>query len=143
MIRFLNEMTDMPDINKVELTNWIRQVASTYEKTVGEIGYLFCDDEKILEVNRTYLRHDYYTDIITFDYSTGSVVSGDIYISVDTVATNALQYKVSFKHELHRVIIHGLLHLCGFDDTTPELRKRMTELEDEALRLLATARSTR
>ncbi|MDX9749185.1 MAG: rRNA maturation RNase YbeY [Paludibacter sp.] len=139
MIQFLNENTDLPAINLSQVRSWIQQVAAQHGKTAGDIAYLFCDDAKILEVNRQYLQHDYYTDIITFDYSTGKVISGDIYISLDTVETNALQYKCSFDKELHRVIIHGILHLCGYDDTTPELQLKMTELENESLLMLEPA----
>jgi len=141
MIRFLNEKTDLPAINASVMRNWIKQIAALHGKTAGDIGFLFCDDEKILEINRQYLQHDYYTDIITFDYSTATVISGDIYISTDTVETNAIQFNVSFGEELHRVIVHGILHLCGYDDASPELRSRMTELENEALQLLAVASS--
>ena len=94
---------------------------------------MFCDDEKILETNRNFLNHDYYTDIITFDYSTGNRVGGDIIISLDTVKSNAREYAVSFEDELHRVIVHGILHLCGLKDKTPEERREMEAAEDKAL----------
>ncbi len=136
MIQFLNEHTDLPAIDLSLMRSWIQRVAALHGKTAGDIAYLFCDDAKILEVNRQYLQHDYYTDIITFDYSTGKVISGDIYISVDTVETNALHYKCDVAKELHRVIIHGILHLCGYDDTKPELQLQMSELENEALQML-------
>lgn len=136
MIQFLNEHTDLPAIDFSLLRNWIQRVAALHGKTAGDIAFLFCDDAKILEVNRQYLQHDYYTDIITFDYSTGNVISGDIYISVDTVETNAMHYKCNVGTELHRVIIHGILHLCGYDDTSPELQLQMTEQENEALQIL-------
>jgi probable rRNA maturation factor len=134
MIQFLNEKTQLPAFNQSTLRNWIRKVAATHGKIPGEVNFMFCDDEKILEVNRQYLQHDYYTDIITFNYSSGSIISGDIYISVDTVTTNAMLFKVGFDHELFRVIIHGVLHLCGYDDNTPETREKMTQLENEALK---------
>lgn len=105
-------------------------------KRVGEVAYIFCSDEKILEVNRQYLNHDYYTDIITFDYTEGDVISGDIFISVDTVRSNADEFGVSFEKELNRIIIHGILHLCGFKDKQPDDKAEMTRQEDSALSLL-------
>ena len=94
---------------------------------------MFCDDQKILEVNNQYLEHDYYTDIITFDYTTGNTISGDIFISLDTVKSNADEYGADFETELHRILIHGILHLCGNDDKSPELRADMTNKENKAL----------
>ena len=127
----------MPAIRKRETTAWIRRVAQTYGKKVGEVGYLFCDDEKILEVNREYLGHDYYTDIITFDYCEGDTLNGDIVISLDTVRTNAEQFGKTYEEELHRVIIHGILHLCGINDKGPGEREQMEAAENKALALLA------
>jgi len=138
MIQFTYVRTDLPELNEGMVRAWIRKVAAWQGKTAGDITFMFCDDEKILEVNQQYLQHDYYTDIITFDYSTGSVISGDLVISVDTVATNSIQFNTNFEQELHRVIIHGVLHLCGYDDGTPELRAAMTQLENEALQLFYT-----
>ena len=97
------------------------------------MGYIFCSDEKILEVNRQYLQHDYYTDIITFDYSEGDRISGDIFISIDTVRSNAEKYGTNFDDELHRVIIHGILHLCGLKDKSEADSKKMRKAEDKAL----------
>ena len=127
----------MPDIKKREVTEWIKQVAANYGKRVGEVAYIFCNDEKILEVNRQYLQHDYYTDIITFDYTEGSRISGDLFISLDTVRTNAEQFADGDYHrELHRVIIHGILHLCGINDKGPGEREQMEAAEDQALRIV-------
>ena len=127
----------MPDIKKREVTEWIKQVAANYGKRVGEVAYIFCDDEKILEVNRQYLQHDYYTDIITFDYTEGSRISGDLFISLDTVRTNAEQFADGDYHrELHRVIIHGILHLCGINDKGPGEREQMEAAEDRALKMV-------
>ena len=123
----------MPQINKSKITSWVKEVAASYGKRCGEISYIFCDDEKILEVNRQFLEHDYYTDIITFDYCEGDVLNGDIFISLDTVASNAEEFGVTFDEELHRVLIHGILHLCGQDDQTPELRAEMIAKENDAL----------
>ena len=115
----------MPAIKKRETTAWIKAVADTYGKKVGEIAYIFCSDEKILEVNRQYLQHDYYTDIITFDYCEGKKLSGDLFISLDTVRTNAEQFNAPYETELYRVIIHGILHLCGINDKGPGEREIM------------------
>lgn len=103
------------------------------EKKTGDIAYIFCSDERILEINKQYLQHDYYTDIITFDYSEDNIISGDIFISIDTVKSNSLDFGSDFETELLRVIIHGILHLCGQDDKSPELRMEMTRKENEAL----------
>jgi len=127
----------MPAIEKSKVRNWIKAVASSYAKKVGDVSYIFCKDSRILEVNNQYLQHDYYTDIITFDYSTDSVISGDIFISIDTVKSNSEAFSTDFYEELHRIIIHGILHLCGNDDKTPELRELMTAKENEALKLLS------
>ena len=110
----------MPAIKRRANSAWIKAVAASYGKKVGEVAYIFCDDEKILEVNRQYLNHDYYTDIITFDYCEGDSLSGDLFISVDSVRENSIEYGTDFKDELNRVIIHGLLHLIGYDDHTVE-----------------------
>ncbi len=126
----------MPAIKKRETTAWIRRVASTYGRKVGEVGYLFVNDEKILEVNNEYLGHDYYTDIITFDYDEGDTINGDLVISLDTVRTNAEQLGKDYNEELHRVIIHGILHLCGINDKGPGEREIMEAAEDRALELL-------
>ena len=125
----------MPSIKKRENTAWVKAVAASYGKRVGEIAYIFVDDEKILEVNRQYLGHDYYTDIITFDYCEGDVISGDLFISLDTVWTNAEQVGATYEEELHRVIIHGILHLCGINDKGPGEREIMEAAEDKALAL--------
>lgn len=132
----MNERTELPQLRQTVVRKWIRQVAAQHGKTTGDITFLFCDDEKILEVNNQYLQHDYFTDIITFDYSSGNLISGDLVISTDTVTTNAIQFATEYEHELHRVIIHGVLHLCGYGDSTPEEKEKMTELENQALHLL-------
>ena len=135
MITYSTENVKMPAIRRRDTTAWIRRVADTYQKKVGEVGYLFCDDEHILEVNREYLGHDYYTDIITFDYCEGNTISGDLVISLDTVRTNAEKYRKDYDEELHRVIIHGILHLCGLNDKGPGERKQMEAAENRALAL--------
>lgn len=126
----------MPDIDRSATERWLCEVAAAHGFRIGVMNYIFCDDEKILEVNRQFINHDYYTDIITFDYSRGDVVSGDIYISLDTVATNASAYAPDYHRELFRVIAHGLLHLCGIDDKGPGEREIMERNEDEALAML-------
>lgn len=136
MITYSAENVRMPQIKKRDTTKWIRVVAATYGKRVGEIGYLFCDDEYILSVNRQYLGHDYYTDIITFDYCEGDVLNGDLVISLDTVHTNADLFGKPYEEELHRVIIHGILHLCGQNDKGPGEREQMEAAENRALSLL-------
>ena len=137
MITYQTEGVDMPDIQKRETTAWIKAVAASYGKKIGEIAYIFCSDEKILEVNRQYLQHDYYTDIITFDYCEGNRLSGDLFISLDTVRTNAAHFAGGdYRRELHRVIIHGILHLCGINDKGPGEREIMEEAENKALGLI-------
>ena len=133
MIHFSNDNIDMPQIDFRMVEQWIKAVAAQYGFSVGELNYIFCDDEKILAVNREFLQHDYYTDVITFDYTTRTRVNGDIYISLDTVQSNAEQVGTTFLHELHRIIIHGLLHLTGQADKTPETKAQMTAKEENAL----------
>lgn len=123
----------MPKIKKRDTSAWIKAVAASYGRKVGEIGYLFVDDEKILEVNREYLGHDYYTDVITFDYDEDETVSGDIVISLDTVRSNAQLFGKTYEEELYRVIIHGILHLCGINDKGPGEREIMEAAENKAL----------
>lgn len=135
MITYNTDGVKMPSIKKRENTAWVKAVATSYGKRVGEIAYIFVDDEKILEVNRQYLGHDYYTDIITFDYCEGDVISGDLFISLDTVRTNAERVGATYEEELHRVIIHGILHLCGINDKGPGEREIMEAAEDKALAL--------
>ena len=132
-ITYQTEGIKMPDIKKRETTEWIKAVAATYEKRIGEIAYIFCSDEKILEVNRQYLQHDYYTDIITFDYCEGNRLSGDLFISLETVKTNSEQFKTPYEEELQRTIIHGILHLCGINDKGPGEREIMEAAENKAL----------
>ena len=135
MITYNCENVKSPAIKKRDTSAWIRRVAATYGKKIGEVGYLFCDDEKILEVNREFLQHDYYTDIITFDYCEDDTLNGDIVISLDTVRSNAQQLGKDYDEELHRVIIHGILHLCGQNDKGPGEREQMEAAEDKALAL--------
>ena len=133
MISFHADNISMPNIDFRKVEQWIKAVAAQYGFSVGELNYIFCDDEKILAVNQEFLQHNYYTDVITFDYTTRTRVNGDIYISLDTVQSNAEQVGASFTHELHRIIIHGLLHLTGQEDKTPETKAQMTAKEEDAL----------
>lgn len=130
----------MPKIRRRDTSAWIKSVAASYGKKVGSVAYIFCDDEKILEVNRQYLQHDYYTDIITFDYcedealmGNPNTISGDLFISLDTVRSNAEQQGATYEEELHRVIIHGILHLVGINDKGPGEREIMEAAENKAL----------
>ena len=135
MITYNTENVKMPSIRRRDTSAWIRRVAESYGKKVGEVGYLFCDYEHILQVNREYLGHDYYTDIITFDYCEDDTLNGDLVISLDTIRTNAEQFGKPYDEELHRVIIHGILHLCGLNDKGPGERQQMEAAEDRALAL--------
>ncbi len=135
MITYNAEDVKLPTIKKRETTRWIKKVVATYGRKVGEIGYMFVNDEKILEVNNEYLGHDYYTDVITFDYCEGDILNGDIVISLDTVRTNAEKFGKTYEEELYRVIIHGILHLCGINDKGPGEREIMEENENKALAL--------
>ena len=136
-ISYYEEGVKAPVKKKRIVTEWIKEVAASYDKKVGEISYIFCSDEKILEVNRQYLQHDYYTDIISFDYTEGNKISGDLFISLDTVRTNAEKFGFTYTEELHRTIIHGVLHLCGIDDKGPGEREIMETNENKALALLS------
>ena len=136
MITYQAEGVELPSIKHRETTAWIKAVAATYGKRVGSIGYMFVDDKKILEVNNQYLGHDYYTDIITFDYDDGDVINGDLVISLDTVRSNAELFGKDYADELNRVIIHGILHLCGINDKGPGEREIMEAHEEKALVLL-------
>ena len=139
MIIFHTEDIEMPAIQQEQVREWIKAVAATYGKRVGLISYFFCSDKRILEVNLEYLQHDYYTDIITFDYCEGNKLSGDIFISLDTVRSNAEMLHQPYEQELHRVIIHGILHLCGINDKGPGEREIMEAEENKALELLLSA----
>ena len=137
MITYDVDGVKMPKIKKRLTNKWIKAVAATYGRKTGDIGYMFVDDEKILEVNKEYLGHDYYTDIITFDYDEDDVISGDLVISLDTVRTNAEKFGKDYTEELNRVIIHGILHLCGINDKGPGEREIMEANENKALAILA------
>ncbi len=135
-ILYQAEEVNLPPMKRRKITNWIKMVADSYQKKAGDIAFIFCSDEKILEINNQYLKHDYYTDIITFDYSEDDTISGDLFISLDTVKSNADQFGADYNTELNRIIIHGVLHLCGINDKAPGEREHMTECENKALSLL-------
>ena len=136
MRSFHTQGTEMPPIDTALVEEWICQVAATYRRKVGEVNYIFTDDETILAMNRQFIGHDYYTDHIGFDYCPGSILSRDIYIPLDTVRTNAELYAPDYLEELHRVIIHGILHLVGIHDKNTEERIEKETAEDKALHLL-------
>lgn len=131
-INFFNEDINIPDLNFKALKKWIHQVITGYSKETGDLNYIFCSDEYLLLMNKEYLQHDYYTDIITFNYCVENIISGDIFISLDRVNENADKFD-SQSTEIYRVIIHGVLHLIGFDDHTDEDRIQMRNAEDNAL----------
>lgn len=133
-IFYYSEDISLPSsFKKRIISRWIKETALNYNKSVETVTYLFCTDEKILEMNRKYLQHDYYTDIITFDYSEHDKIAGDLVISLDTVKTNADKFGTNYMDELYRVIIHGILHLCGINDKTAEEQKLMSDAENNAL----------
>lgn len=127
----------MPALDERKIGKWIRAVAAEYGYAVGNINYIFCSDERELEVNRAFLGHDYYTDVITFDYSTSQTLNGDIFISLETVQSNAETVGAPFEQELMRILIHGVLHLTGQGDKTPETKAEMTAKEEKALKKLS------
>lgn len=135
MIYFYNEDIDFPELNPEVYTKWIERVIKNYRKERGDVSFIFCTDQYLLRINREFLNHDYFTDIITFNYNSGNVLSGDIFISIETVQANASDFNVSFQDELRRVIIHGILHLVGFDDKTKEQKQIMRQKEDEAMNM--------
>ncbi len=135
MIRFHYRYRAMRVRKAGRVRSWLSEVADKEDKAIASIDYIFVDDSTLLEINRQNLQHDYFTDIITFPYQSRPI-TGEIYISVDRVREHAQEYGVSFDHELHRVMVHGLLHLCGYDDTSKKKKQRMTEKEDFYLDLL-------
>lgn len=138
MVRFYFEDTDFVFRQRKLTADWLKMVAGSEIKTLGQVSVIFCSDNYLLEINRKYLSHDYFTDIITFDYCEGDVLSGDLFISIDTVKDNAEFYKSGFEQELNRVIVHGLLHLIGYDDHTEEQKKQMRAKENYYLSLRET-----
>ncbi|HOQ58591.1 MAG TPA: rRNA maturation RNase YbeY [Bacteroidales bacterium] len=136
MIQFHGEDIALPELGKNLICAWVEEVAAGYGKKTGQINYIFCSEKKMAEINMRYLNHDYFTDIIGFDYSSGQSISGDLFISPLTIASNAELLKQPFQRELHRVLIHGILHLCGFEDKTTSQQTIMRVEENKALELL-------
>ena len=135
MISYFFEDTDFIFKGKTLNNKWLRLVAESEIRRVGQINIIFCSDNYILDVNQKYLNHDYFTDIITFDYCEGDKLSGDLFISVDSVSENAVEYGTDFSEELNRVIVHGVLHLIGYDDHTDDDIAQMRSKEDYYLSL--------
>jgi len=133
MINFISENIDFQLDNKEKISLWLQKTAAECGKKIGTLNYIFCSDKIIVNINNKYLNHNYLTDIITFDYSTKNVISGDIYIGIETVRSNAKEYNTQFDNELHRVIIHGLLHLTGQNDKTELDKQEMTRKENSAI----------
>jgi probable rRNA maturation factor len=134
MILYIAEDVELPNLQTLTLNRWIKKTAAQYGKKIGKINYIFCSDNRILEVNKQFLNHDYITDIITFDNSKELIIAGEIFISINTIEINSKKFKVSFEVELQRIIIHGVLHLCGQDDKTPQQKLEMIRKENIALK---------
>lgn len=135
-VSFTNKNTTFKLKDKARVATWVERVVLMFHKYPSEIQYIFCDDAFVAEMNQQYLNHDTLTDIITFNYNTGHYISGDIFISIDRVKENAATFKTTEEDELHRVMIHGILHLCGLNDKSPKDKKLMQEKENEALEIL-------
>lgn len=135
MIRYFCEDIRFTYKNKLANNRWLKMVAGSEIMKIGDINVIFCSDNYILDVNMKYLQHDYFTDIITFDYCEGKVLSGDLFISVDSVRENSIEFGTDFEEELHRVIVHGVLHLIGYDDHTEEDKKLMRQKENYYLQM--------
>lgn len=134
-VKFYNEDVPSPKIKKRILSGWIKEAVLKEEKNLGDINFIFCSDGYLLDINQKYLNHDYFTDIITFDYVENNIISGDIFISIDRVKENSRLFEVSTEEELRRILIHGVLHLLGYKDKAVQEKKKMTEMEDYFLRL--------
>jgi rRNA maturation RNase YbeY len=135
-IQYFNEDVPLPKLKKRKSTNWIKSTILSEGKRVGDISFIFCSDNYLLEINKSYLDHDYFTDIITFDYVEGTLVSGDIFISVDRVLENSVEFKTTPEDEMNRILIHGVLHLVGYKDKNKKDKLLMTEKENYYLKLL-------
>ena len=135
MINFYTEEVVFPALNFKDVKQWIKKIIENHKFKLGDVSIIFCNDEYLLSINKTYLNHNYYTDIITFNYNNKNVLSGDIFISVDTVKLNAKEFAVAESDEFMRVIIHGILHLLGFNDSNDEEKLEMRRKENESLEL--------
>lgn len=136
MIEIYFEDTEVLDVSPEFFVSWLSKVTNLEQFELGDVSLIFCSDEYLLEMNKRHLNHDYYTDIITFDYTEGNLVSGDLFISIDTVRSNADENNVLFHVELNRVVVHGVLHLIGYNDKSEAQQKEMTERENWALSLI-------
>jgi rRNA maturation RNase YbeY len=136
-VQYFNEDVPFPKLKKRISSNWIKAVIVAEGKIAGDISFIFCSDDYLLEMNKKYLDHDYYTDIITFDYVEDKMINGDIYISIDRVRENATEFSIPFANELNRILIHGILHLLGYKDKAKNDKKIMTEKEDYYLKALS------
>ena len=136
-VQYFSEDVPFPKLKKRKTSNWIKEAIISEGKKLGVISFIFCSDDYLLEVNKKYLNHDYFTDIITFDYVENNVVNGDIFISVDRVGENAIEFSKTIDDELHRILIHGILHLLGYKDKKKLDKKLMTEKEDYFLKVLS------
>jgi probable rRNA maturation factor len=136
-INYCTEDVSAPNIQKRKINSWIKDTVISEGKTLGDISFIFCSDDYLLEVNKQYLNHDYFTDIITFDYVENDVISGDIFISCDRVKENASEFKTGFENEMSRIIIHGVLHLMGYKDKAKKDKLLMTQKEDFYLKILS------
>lgn len=139
-IKYFNEDVSSPNFKRREATSWIKEVIDLEGYKLGDVSFIFCSDEYLLDVNRKYLDHDYYTDIITFDYVENRKLNGDIFISIDRVKDNAVEFKTTFENEFHRILIHGILHLLGYKDKNIKDKLIMTEKEDLYLKILIDSR---
>jgi len=135
VIRYFNEDIKPPQIKRKVFNKWIKSIVELNQMRIGDINFIFCSDQYLLQINKEYLQHDYFTDIITFNNNSNNLISGDIYLSIETIAANAKTYQVSFINELKRVMIHGILHLIGFDDQNIDQQTVMRQKEDEALNM--------
>jgi len=135
VINFFNEDVDLPALSFPAIKKWIKKTIESYNFKTGDISFIFCSDDYLLKINQSYLNHDYFTDIITFNYNIDKVVSGDIFISVDTVRINAVEFNATEQDEFLRVIIHGILHLIGFDDQNEDQILEMREKENIAIEI--------
>jgi rRNA maturation RNase YbeY len=136
MVEFFYESIVELPVSAEDTDFWLGKIVSRYKRKLGDVNYIFCSDDYLLEINKEHLNHDYYTDIITFDYCESGVVAGDLFISIDRVRDNSLNLRVDFLDELHRVMAHGVLHLCGLGDKSDEEINTMRAAEDSALSLL-------
>ena len=136
MVQIHYENTEILDLDPEFFVSWLSQVATMEKKILGELNLIFCSDDYLLEINKEYLDHDYYTDIITFDYTQGEVLSGDLFISIDRVKDNAKSFEAETKEEILRVVVHGFLHLAGYEDKTENKEKEMRLKEDTYLKIV-------